>query len=69
MSNFLYYQIPSFRQFEYWFNKEYKNDEVTILREGKKKFEQNFRAVLGLSTAETEGPGDIYQMIVQCLNK
>lgn len=55
-------EIPSFRQFEYWYNKEFKNDEVTIAREGIKKFEQNFRQVLGSSTAETQGPGDIYQI-------
>ncbi|MGA3599596.1 Mu transposase C-terminal domain-containing protein [Lysinibacillus agricola] len=55
-------EIPSFRQFEYWYNKEFKNDEVTIAREGLKKFEQNFRQVLGSSTAETQGPGDIYQI-------
>ncbi|WP_313894163.1 Mu transposase C-terminal domain-containing protein [Psychrobacillus sp.] len=53
---------PSQTQFYYWFNKEYKNDKVTIAREGLKKFEQNHRAVLGSSTAETEGPGDIYQI-------
>ncbi|MED4698231.1 Mu transposase C-terminal domain-containing protein [Lysinibacillus capsici] len=55
-------EMPSFRQFEYWYNKEFKNDEVTIAREGLKKFEQNFRQVLGSSTAETQGPGDIYQI-------
>ncbi|WP_282241098.1 Mu transposase C-terminal domain-containing protein [Psychrobacillus sp. NEAU-3TGS] len=53
---------PTKRQFYYWFNNEYKNDKVTIAREGPKKFEQNYRAVLGSSTAETEGPGDTYQI-------
>ncbi|ALC87387.1 hypothetical protein AM499_17375 [Bacillus sp. FJAT-22090] len=53
---------PSMRQFLHWFNTEYKNDAVTIAREGVKKFEQNHRAILGSSTAETDGPGDIYQI-------
>jgi len=53
---------PTFKQFYYWFKKEYENDKVTIKREGQYKFEQNFRAILGSSTAETEGPGDIYQI-------
>ncbi|MFJ5772478.1 Mu transposase C-terminal domain-containing protein [Psychrobacillus sp. NPDC093180] len=53
---------PTKTQFFYWFNNEYKDDKVTIAREGSKKFEQNHRAVLGSSTAETDGPGDIYQI-------
>ncbi|MET3698388.1 Mu transposase-like protein [Bacillus oleivorans] len=53
---------PTFRQFEYWFKKEFDSDEVTIGRIGKNKFEQNFRAITGSSTAETEGPGDLYQI-------
>ncbi|MDI7743464.1 DDE-type integrase/transposase/recombinase [Lysinibacillus fusiformis] len=53
---------PSFRQMEYWFYNEFRSDKVTIAREGSKKFEQNFRAVLGSSTAETDGPGDIFQI-------
>ncbi|MEC1698140.1 Mu transposase C-terminal domain-containing protein [Schinkia azotoformans] len=53
---------PTFKQFYYWFDKEYRNDQVTKEREGQYKFEQNFRAILGSSTAETEGPGDIYQI-------
>lgn len=53
---------PTLRQYRHWFNNEYNNDEVTKKRVGLKKFEQNFREVLGSSTAETEGPGDIYQI-------
>jgi len=53
---------PTFRQFQYWFNKNYNHDEVTIGREGIKKYEQNYRSILGSSTAETSGPGDIYQI-------
>jgi Mu transposase, C-terminal len=53
---------PTFRQFQYWYHKEYFNDVVTISREGRHKFEQNYRAITGSSTAETDGPGDIYQI-------
>lgn len=53
---------PTKTQFMYWFNNEFKNDEVTIAREGTKRFEQNFRAILGSSTAEVDGPGDTYQI-------
>jgi Mu transposase, C-terminal len=53
---------PSFRQYHYWFRTEYFNDYVIRAREGNHKFEQNFRAITGSSTSETEGPGDIFQI-------
>ncbi|WNF23159.1 Mu transposase C-terminal domain-containing protein [Mesobacillus jeotgali] len=53
---------PTFRQFQYWFRKEYFSDDVTKAREGKHIFEQNYRAITGSSTAETDGPGDIFQI-------
>ncbi|MBP2241608.1 hypothetical protein J2Z40_002171 [Cytobacillus eiseniae] len=53
---------PTFRQYQYWFKSEFDNDKVTIAREGRYKYEQNYRSILGSSTAETEGPGDIFQI-------
>jgi hypothetical protein len=55
-------ELPSLCQFRYWFNKEYNVEEVTIARQGRKKYEKDFRAVLGSSTAEVIGPGSRYQI-------
>lgn len=55
-------ELPTMRQFRYWFNNEYKIEESIISRDGKKKFERDHRAVLGSSTYETMGPGSRYQI-------
>ncbi|MEK4086062.1 Mu transposase C-terminal domain-containing protein [Psychrobacillus sp. FSL K6-1415] len=54
--------IPTLRQFSYWFKKEYDIKQVLINREGEKKFERDYRPVLGSSTYETMGPGSRYQI-------
>ncbi len=55
-------QLPSLDQFRYWYNKEYNVQESTIARQGRKKYEKDYRAILGSSTAETTGPGSRYQI-------
>lgn len=55
-------ELPTMRQFRYWFNNEYKIEESIISREGNKKFERDHRAILGSSTYETIGPGSRYQI-------
>lgn len=42
--------IPTLGQFYYWFNKEYGIQEVTIAKYGRKKFERDYRPVLGSSS-------------------
>ena len=54
--------LPSLDQFRYWYNKEYNVEEVTVARQGRKKYEKDYRAVLGSSTAEVIGPGSRYQI-------
>jgi hypothetical protein len=55
-------ELPSLDQFRYWYNKEYNVEEATVARQGRKKYEKDFRAVLGSSTAEAIGPGSRYQI-------
>ncbi|BCD02759.1 hypothetical protein BC30048_p1268 (plasmid) [Bacillus cereus] len=54
--------IPTFRQFYYWFHKEYGVEEITSAKHGRKKFERDYRAVLGSSSFEVFGPGSRYQI-------
>lgn len=56
-------ELPTFRQFYYWYEKEFRNikQELTA-RLGKREFEMNHRALLGDSTAMAFGPGSIYQI-------
>jgi hypothetical protein len=55
-------KLPTIVQFRYWYNKEYTVQESTVARQGRKKYEKDFRAVLGSSTTETIGPGSRYQI-------
>lgn len=55
-------QLPTLRQFRYWYDKEYNIEESTIARQGRKKYEKDFRSVLGSSTKEAIGPGSRYQI-------
>lgn len=54
--------IPTYRQFYYWFNKEYGVEEVITAKYGRKEFERNHRAILGSSSFEVRGPGSSYQI-------
>jgi hypothetical protein len=55
-------KLPTQDQFRYWYNKEYTLQESTIARQGLKKYDKDFRAILGSSTIETIGPGSRYQI-------
>lgn len=54
--------IPTLRQLRYWFKKEFDLENNIIKREGRKKFERDYRAILGNSTFESLGPGSRYQI-------
>lgn len=55
-------KLPTFPQFKYYYYKEYGKEETSIAREGRRKYEKDLRAVLGLSTSETFGPGSRFQI-------
>ncbi len=55
-------EVPTERQFKYFFEKEYSPIEVTKKREGKVNYLKDFRPVLNTSTAEVSGPGSRYQI-------
>lgn len=55
-------KIPTFGQFRYWYLKEYTASESTLARQGRKKYEKDFREVLGSSTFEAFGPGYRFQI-------
>jgi putative transposase len=55
-------ELPTFRQFEYWYQKD-KNPRRTIeAREGKRRYQLKHRPVLGDSTQMAFGPGSIFQI-------
>jgi hypothetical protein len=45
----LYSDVPTFRQFNYYFYKTVKQENLIISREGKGEFLRNYRAMLGNS--------------------
>lgn len=55
-------QIPTLRQFQYWYEKTYRNEEKLRKRKGNRKYELNHRAVLGTSVGDLYGPGTKYQI-------
>lgn len=54
--------VPTKRQFSYFYQKEYTSIEVTKKREGEINYLKDFRPVLSTSTAEVPGPGYLYQI-------
>jgi hypothetical protein len=54
--------VPTERQFKYFFQKEYTSLEVTKKREGEVNYLKDFGSSLGTSTAEVPGPGYLYQI-------
>lgn len=52
--------LPTLRQFRYWFKKRHGETSLRA-REGK-NFNLKFRAILGNSTTQSFGPGDLYQI-------
>jgi len=56
--------IPTFGQFRYWFNKWRMQDikkEVTI-REGSRKYHQQYKPVLGSTQQDVDAPAAVYQI-------
>jgi hypothetical protein len=54
--------VPTERQFKYFYQKEYSPIDVTKAREGDINYQKDYRPVLGTSTAEVAGPGSRYQI-------
>lgn len=54
--------VPTERQFKYFYEKEFTSIEVTRRREGEINYAKDHRPVLGTSTSEVEGPGSRYQI-------
>ncbi|NOU15866.1 MAG: transposase family protein [Methylococcaceae bacterium] len=54
--------VPTERQFKYFYQKEYSSIEVTKKREGEINYLKDFSPSLGTSTAEVPGPGYLYQI-------
>jgi hypothetical protein len=55
-------QIPTIRQFRYWYQRKYDVKETLSKRKGVTKFELEHRAVLGKSDFGVMGPGAKYQI-------
>ncbi len=55
-------EVPTERQFKYFYEKEYSPIEVTKKRKGEINYLKDFRPVLGTSTSEVAGPGSRYQI-------
>ena len=55
-------EVPTERQFKYFYQKEYSSIEVTRRREGEINYAKDFRPVLNTSTSEVAGPGSRYQI-------
>lgn len=55
-------QIPSIRQFRYWFEKSFDLKSVKEKRDGNVKFELTGRAITGRSDYQLMGPGSKYQI-------
>jgi hypothetical protein len=55
-------EIPTFWQFRYWFEKERNIKKEISTRFSPRKYEQEYRPVLGSSSVEALGPGSIFQV-------
>ncbi len=55
-------EIPSLRQFRYWYSKHYSEKEKIVSRKGQSKYDLNHRAVPGRSDADVYGPGAQFQI-------
>ncbi len=55
-------ELPTFRQFRYWYEKERNVAQALSAREGKRRYNLRHREVLGDSTQMAFGPGSIYQI-------
>jgi len=57
-------ELPTFRQFEYWYAKQRCQDPARVakIRHGERRFQLSHRPVLGDSTRMAFGPGSIFQI-------
>ncbi|GAB6553220.1 Mu transposase C-terminal domain-containing protein [Bacillus mobilis] len=55
-------EIPTIRQFRYWYEKEFNIEQKIKKRQGENLYNLQHRAVLGSSTFNIEGPGARYQI-------
>lgn len=55
-------EVPTERQFRYFYEQEYSPIDITLKREGEINYLKDFRPVLKTSTAEVAGPGSRYQI-------
>ena len=54
--------VPTERQFRYFYDKVYSPIDITKKRKGEINYQKDFRPVLGTSTSEVAGPGSRYQI-------
>ena len=55
-------EIPTLRQFQYWYSKSYSSTERLIARRGQIAFNLQHRAMPGKSDTDIAGPGSQYQI-------
>ena len=55
-------EIPTLRQFRYWYSQTYSTAEKISSRKGQKQYDLNHRAILGKSDTGVMGPGAQYQI-------
>lgn len=55
-------ELPSFRQFQYWYQKERDPRRSHIAREGERNYHLKHREILGDSSKMAFGPGSLYQL-------
>lgn len=55
-------EIPTLRQFRYWYSKHYSDKERIVSRKGQRKYDLNHRPILGKSDTAVYGPGAQFQL-------
>jgi len=55
-------EVPTFRQFRYWYRKDYRPIRCEKRRNGEHHYELRTRVILGDSTQMAFGPGSIFQI-------
>lgn len=55
-------ELPTFRQFRYWFKQEQDLEQTLVKREGQNRYNRQYRPLLSESTGMAFGPGSVYQI-------
>ncbi|NLI58796.1 MAG: DDE-type integrase/transposase/recombinase [Clostridium sp.] len=55
-------EVPTYAQFRYWYYKNINLKKQISSRQSSKKYEQQYRPLLGNTTSEAIAPGSIYQI-------